>query len=96
MRIKGCLTGLIFLTCVLTAKAQQVMEWYSPSKVNGICRQDSAHIFYRLPAYMQSQVRPIVWDLSLNTAGEFLHFRTTARSLVVRYGLSGKTFVCIG
>lgn len=74
----------------LQAAAQQ-KTWYAPPFVNGIAQHDTAHIYYRLPAAMQQEVRPVVWNLSLNTAGEFVHFRTTARTLTVQYGLAGKT-----
>ncbi len=75
----------------LDAFSQDTLRWWAPDHVEGICVRDSGHIFHRLPAYMEPLVRPVVWNLSLNTAGEFIHFRTTARSLVVRYGLASKT-----
>lgn len=87
----------IIIGCVLLlgtrvwVNAQPNITWYSPQTVNGIAEHDTAYIYHRLPSYMEQQVRPIVWNLSLNTAGEFLHFKTTARSLVVRYGLAGKS-----
>ena len=72
----------------LNAFAQPEFRWWTPGHAEGVCVRDSGHIYRRLPAYMQAQVRPDVWDLSLNTAGEYIHFRTTARSLVVRYRLA--------
>jgi len=72
----------------LKAFAQQELRWWTPDHAEGICVPDREHIYHRLPAYMQALVRPDVWDLSLNTAGEYIHFRTTARSLVVRYRLA--------
>jgi lysophospholipase L1-like esterase len=92
VKITGYITGLFLLICsAMCAQAQQNVQWYTPQWVNGVCQHDTGHIYYRLPAELQSQVRPIVWNLSLNTAGEFLHFKTTARSIVIRYGLAGKT-----
>jgi lysophospholipase L1-like esterase len=75
---------------MIHVQAQQNVKWYTPEWANGICQHDSGHIFNRLPAELQAQVRPIVWNLSLNTAGEFLHFKTTARSIVIRYGVAAK------
>lgn len=87
---RAILTVLMLLVFYVTIKAQQNITWYTPRWVNGVCEHDSSHIFYRLPASMQTQVRPIVWDLSRHTAGQFLHFKTTARSFVIRYGLEKK------
>jgi lysophospholipase L1-like esterase len=73
------------------AFAQRELRWWTPDHAEGICVRDSGHIYHRLPADMQSLVRPVVWNLSLNTAGEYIHFRTTARSIVVQYFLANKT-----
>ncbi|MGH2643330.1 MAG: SGNH/GDSL hydrolase family protein, partial [Chitinophagaceae bacterium] len=67
--------------------AQSNYSWHEPSYVEGICVHDPNHIYYRLPEDMESQVRKPVWYLSKNTAGEFLHFKTTARSITVRFVL---------
>lgn len=81
---------IIMMTSPVVLKAQQDLTWYTPAFVNGVCHQDTAHIFYRLPAAMEPLVSKTVWNLSLFTTGEFLHFKTTAHRLVVQYGLSGK------
>lgn len=80
--------GLLMQTVCLLA---QDTSWHTPSFVEGVCVRDSSNIYHRLPQTLKEAVRPIVWNLSLNTAGEFIHFRTSARSLQVRYGLAGKT-----
>lgn len=69
----------------------QDTTWHVPTVIEGIAIRDSTNIFHRLPQALKNEVRPVVWNLSLNTAGEFIHFRSTARSLVVKYGLDGKT-----
>jgi hypothetical protein len=76
------------LVAGLNAFAQPELRWWAPVRAEGICVGDSGHIYHRLPGDMQGRVRRDVWDLSLNTAGEYIHFRTTARSLVVRYWLA--------
>lgn len=80
--------SLLMQTAVLRA---QDTTWHTPSFVEGVCIRDTTNMYHRLPQGLKDQVRPIVWNLSLNTAGEFIHFRSSARSFVVRYGLSGKT-----
>jgi lysophospholipase L1-like esterase len=81
---------LLFAGSVVNLQAQDNFAWHEPKRAEGICERDSSHIFYRLPGYMQPLVRKAVWDLSLNTAGEFLRFKTTARSFTVRYTLASK------
>lgn len=80
------------LSFPLSVLAQSDYTWRSPSYAEGICLPDSANIFHRLPTDLQSLVRPPVWDLSLNTAGEFIHFKTTARDITIRYVLANKNF----
>lgn len=43
----------------------------------------------RLPAKAENHVRKAVWDLSRNSAGLQLHFRTNATEVVVKYAVSG-------
>lgn len=68
--------------------AQIKFDWHEPKNISGIAQPDTAHKYNRLPAYMETLVRKPVWDLSKNTAGEFIHFRTTARDINVYYLLS--------
>ena len=41
---------------------------------------------------MKDSVRKPVWDLSENTAGEFIHFKTSATEITVRYTLASNNF----
>lgn len=70
--------------------SQSDLSWYQPTWVNGVCELDSGNIYQRLPARLQSQVRKPVWDLSQNSAGEFICFKTTARTITVRVLLGSK------
>ncbi|PWG78178.1 SGNH/GDSL hydrolase family protein [Pararcticibacter amylolyticus] len=79
------------LLCQTLVSLAQDLSWHTPSFVNGVCQRDSAGIYHRLPAALKDEVRPIVWNLSLNTAGEYIHFRSSARSFIIKYGLSGKS-----
>jgi lysophospholipase L1-like esterase len=81
---------VLLLFPVLSVQAQNHYKWFEPTHVEGIAETDTAHIYHRLPGYMQPQVREIVWRLSLNTAGEFIHFKTSSRNLIVRYQVEGK------
>ena len=72
--------------------AQQKTSWYEPEFVEGVCITDSTNIFHRLPVGMKDNVRPAVWSLSENTAGEFIHFKTSATEIKVQYILSNKDF----
>jgi lysophospholipase L1-like esterase len=78
---------IAFLFSGISLFAQSNYSWHEPTYVEGICVHDTNHIYYRLPANMESEVRKPVWYLSKNTAGEFLHFKTTAREITVRYVL---------
>ncbi|TAN13941.1 MAG: acetylhydrolase [Chitinophagaceae bacterium] len=78
---------IAFLFSGISLFAQSNYSWHEPNYVEGICVRDTNHIYYRLPANMESEVRKPVWYLSKNTAGEFLHFKTTAREITVRYVL---------
>lgn len=86
--IRISLLILLFYPALMFAQVNY--SWHEPTWTNGVCVLDSGNIFHRLPADMQSQVRKPVWDLSLNTAGEFICFKTTARNITVRFVLGAK------
>jgi lysophospholipase L1-like esterase len=93
-RVKGYVPRIILIMCFLvqgTCLFGQELTWHTPIFVEGVAVRDTAHIYHRLPQEWQNKVRPIVWNLSLNTAGEFIHFRSTARSFTIKYKVSGKT-----
>lgn len=78
------------LWCTLYSFAQQSVKWNEPEFVEGVIITDPSNIYNRLPLSMKKEVRPAVWDLSQNTAGEFIHFKTIASKIEVRYTLAGK------
>jgi len=82
---------VLFLMAIRT-DAQVNLDWYQAKWAIGICETDTAHIFYRLPARLQSQVSKGAWNQSVNAAGEYLHIRTNARSFLIKYKLSNKTY----
>jgi len=83
---------LLALSFFKPAFSQQQIKWYQPQFVEGVSELDSSNIFHRLPISMKDSVRKPVWNLSENTAGEFIHFRTSATEIKVQYTLAGKSF----
>jgi lysophospholipase L1-like esterase len=90
--MKKYLFALLAVAFIKPVFSQQQTKWYQPQFVEGVCVLDSSDIFHRLPVSMKDSVRKPVWDLSENTAGEFIHFKTTATEITVRYTLASKNF----
>lgn len=90
--MKKYITLLVILCFNFTSFAQGKIKWYEPEFVEGVCITDPTNIFHRLPIEMKDKVREAVWNLSENTAGEFIHFKTTATEIKVQYTLAGKSF----
>jgi lysophospholipase L1-like esterase len=89
--IRPLLTFFLFSFSKISFSQQQI-KWYAPQFVEGVCMLDSSNIFHRLPISMKDIVRKPVWDLSENTAGEFIHFKTSATEITVRYTLASNNF----
>jgi lysophospholipase L1-like esterase len=90
--MKKCLFVLFVVAWIQPAFSQQQTKWYQPKFVEGVCVIDSANIFHRLPVSMKDSVRKPVWRLSENTAGEFIHFKTSATEIKVDYKLTSNNF----
>ena len=90
--MKRYLFLLLAVLFIKQAFSQQQAKWYEPKFVEGICMLDSSNIFHRLPISMKDSVRKPVWDLSENTAGEFIHFKTSATEISVKYTLASNIF----
>lgn len=75
------------------------LQWYDPASSSFAVIEgrgwentrvsDSNNIYGRLPLRAEKMVRPAVWDLGRNSAGEYISFKTSATSLVVRYKVKG-------
>ncbi len=96
---KSHLLHLMFL-CLLWARfapAQSAAQyqWRNPADekfavVGGQAWPTEAARFYdRFPARAEKSVRKEVWDLSRNSAGEWLGFTTNAANIIVRYTVEG-------
>ena len=90
--MKKYLFLLSLLSFGFSSYSQQKISWHQPAFVEGVCVLDSTHIFHRLPIEMKDKVRKPVWDLSQNTAGEFIHFKTAATAIKVLYTLASNSF----
>ncbi|MES2417725.1 MAG: SGNH/GDSL hydrolase family protein [Bacteroidota bacterium] len=92
MKIKGPLV-LTLLLLSLIIRAQTV--WHNPLQENfSVVQGQGAPAtigasFQRLPNELKEQVRPPVWALSQNTAGEYIELTSDAKKITVRYQVSG-------
>lgn len=89
---KSYLFFLILVGFAQISNAQEKITWHEPKFVEGVCITDSQNIFNRLPTDLKGKVRKPVWELSQNTAGEFIHFKTAATSIKVLYTLASNSF----
>lgn len=91
-----CLTVVLFsLTiCRLNAQTESTIKWWNPADekfpvIEGQAWPKEAGSFYdRLPTRAEKLVRPPVWALSHNTAGECINFKSSATTIIVRYKVS--------
>ncbi len=90
--VKNLLFLLAFVCVEATTYAQESYDWHEARWAIGICEPDTGHIFHRLPARLEAKVTAGVWRQSTQSAGEYLHFKTTARNFVIRYTVAGKNY----
>ena len=90
--MKKYLFLLLAVSFFKPAFSQRQIKWHQPQFVEGVCVLDSSNIFHRLPIMMKDSVRKPVWNLSENTAGEFIHFKTSATEISVKYTLASNNF----
>jgi lysophospholipase L1-like esterase len=82
---------LLLGSVALNVSAQQ-MKWHEVKSPLGVLEIDTAHVFNRLPAYLESLITKGAWNQSVKSAGEYLHFSTTARSFKIKFVVLGKTY----
>ena len=79
------------------ARAQNGLTWYDPLAAPGgvpavqgrAWNTETGARYQRLPQRAEAAVRKPLWDLSLQTAGLYVQFATSAPQLTVRYGVTG-------
>jgi len=86
--------SFLFLSLPFFLHAQS-FQWFDPvaSSVPVIdgrgWHKDLASAYDRFPATAEKTVRQAVWNLSRNTAGEYIGFKTNSRTVVVKYVVKG-------
>ncbi|MBS0032032.1 SGNH/GDSL hydrolase family protein [Chitinophaga sp. 22321] len=87
---------LLFLMNVCAAQAPRVFKSWVPAEDNTVYAlegqgwKDGLDLYYdRLPQRAEDKVRTAVWNLSGNSAGLSLRFRTDADEIVVKYTVRG-------
>lgn len=79
----------------LPAQPATTYQWFNPATspfpvINGRGWQSElANPYDRLPQKAEKAVRPAVWGLSHNSAGEYIDFKTSATTIIVRYKVTG-------
>ena len=87
--------AILSLNSTVFSQDLPLVKWYNPAEssfpvIEGRGWQTGmANTYDRLPSKAEKEVRPSVWSLSGNSAGEYINFRTSAKKIVVRYVVTG-------
>jgi hypothetical protein len=93
-----CIAIIAFVSGLqrLAAQPSALYKWFDPASSpfsviegRGWQQNELAAPYDRLPQKMEQLVRPPVWGLSHNTAGEYINFKTNATTIVIRYKVAG-------
>lgn len=85
----------IFFSLIVFKSTQAQINWQNPLQQKFPVVQGQAlpsligASYNRLPHPLKAVVREPVWSLSQNTAGEYIEFTTTAKTITVRYQVVG-------
>jgi lysophospholipase L1-like esterase len=91
--MKKTLLFLILLQPLLTLA--QNFQWFDPVRspfpvIDGRgWHKELASDYDRFPAVAEKNLRPAVWNLSRNSAGEYIGFTTNSKTVVVKYAVKG-------
>lgn len=89
-KVKVFLLISMMMSCSINMMAQ--MTWKNPLMERFNVVQGQAlpmQNFGRLPIQMKDELRKPVWDLSQNSAGEYIEFNSNATKIIVRYAVAG-------
>jgi len=97
---KTVLYLLVFLVLGPCLSAQTPsLQWYDPATSSFAVIEgrgwdstrvnDTTNVYGRLPPRAETIVRPAIWGLARNSAGEYINFKTSATTVVVRYKVEG-------
>jgi lysophospholipase L1-like esterase len=90
---RGCLGATLFFMSISIASFGQTYQWNDPTKVTfpvvhgRYWQSELKKPFDRLPATAESKLRPELWRLSQNSAGEYISFTTNANHILVQYSV---------
>ncbi len=94
--MKKLITSLLLLTNgFLFGQKQESIKWFNPKDskepivFNQAWAEELASPYHRLPKRAKKVVRKRVWELSKNSAGLALRFRTNAEHIKVHYKVKG-------
>src|SRR3989339_67076 len=95
-------TGMVLMVLLVAGyevvtgqQAPDKMKWWNPvSSTFGVIEGQGwpgelAAPYDRLPARAEKSVRSAVWNLSRNSSGLMIRFRSNAERIVVRYQVAG-------
>lgn len=97
MKLKFLCLGIIFFVGIFPLVAQ--WTWYNPfnSKENPLqgryWNQELGMTFHRLPDRAAKTLRNSLWELSKQSAGVYLKFRTNASRIQVKYKVASSGFM---
>lgn len=86
---------LFFLCCISTSRLHAQWNWYNPLHCDSFVIQNQGwkneigKSYVRLPQRAERNVRTDVWNLSRQSAGLSICFRTNASEIKVRYTVKG-------
>ncbi len=96
--MKRLITSLLLLTNgFLFGQKQENIKWFNPKDskqaivFNQAWAEELASPYHRLPKRAKKVVRKRVWELSNNSAGLCLRFKTNAQHIKVHYKVKGDT-----
>jgi hypothetical protein len=90
---------VLLICCVqiqtVLAQKEEDIKWWNPAQspfsvIEGQAWPNKVNYVYdRLPEYAKKKVREDIWDLSRNSAGLSIRFKTDASRILVRYKVMG-------
>lgn len=92
-------SALITILCLISLISFGQTKWYNPQNCNfnpleGQYQQNEkrANFYNRLPDCVKDEVRTPLWNLSTNTAGISINFKTDSPNITVRYITTSKNY----
>jgi lysophospholipase L1-like esterase len=86
---------LVFLHLLPFYLLSQSIQWFDPLAIDIPVvdgrgwHRELASAYDRFPSSAEKKVRPVVWNLSRNTAGEYIGFKTNSNTIMVQYVVKG-------